>query len=65
MKLGKRHSELMEGEDSDRPLDAPLAKQSLKPHPQYMICGYYLKPEHLKCNCQKAHELCFEYESRD
>jgi len=28
----------MEGEDSDQPLDTPLAKQPLQPRPLYMIC---------------------------
>ena len=44
MKLAKRSSQLMEVEDSDRPLDAPLAKPSLQPCPQHMTCGYCLKP---------------------
>jgi len=33
----------MEGEDSDRPLDTSLDKQSLQPYPQHVICGYCLK----------------------
>jgi len=39
-----RPSQLMEGEDLDRPLDTPLAKPSLQPRPQHVICGYCLKP---------------------
>ena len=39
-----RPSQLMEDEDSDRPLNTPLAKPSLQPRPQHMICGYCLKP---------------------
>ena len=44
MKLAKRPSQLMEVEDLDRPLDAPLAKPSLQPYPQHMTYGYCLKP---------------------
>ena len=44
MKLAKRPSQLMEVEDSDRPLNTPLAKPSLQPCPQHMTCGYCLKP---------------------
>ena len=44
MKLAKRPSQLMEVEDLDRPLDAPLAKPSLQPCPQHMTCRYCLKP---------------------
>ena len=43
MKLTKRPSQLMEVEDLDRPLDAPLAKPPLQPCPQHMTCGYCLK----------------------
>jgi len=43
MKLAKRPSHLMEVEDSDRPLDAPLAKPSLQPCPQHKTCEYCLK----------------------
>jgi len=59
MKSAKRPSQLMEDEDSDRPLDIPLAKQSFQPCPQQMICGYFLKPSHLQRNCWKAYELSF------
>ena len=65
MKLANRPSQLMEGEDSDRPLDTPQAKQLPQPHPQHMICGYCLKLEHLQHNCRKAYELCFECGSKD
>ena len=44
MKSANAPSQLMKGENSDRPLDTPLAKQSLKPHPQHMLCGFCLKP---------------------
>ena len=44
VKLTKRPSQLMGVEDSDRALDAPLAKPSLQPCPQHMTCGYCLKP---------------------
>jgi len=43
MRLAKRPSQLMEVEDSNRPLDAPLPKPSFQPRPQYMTCGYCLK----------------------
>ena len=43
MKLAKRPSQLMGVKDSDRPLDAPLAKPSLQPRPQHKTCGYCLK----------------------
>ena len=59
MKLANRHSHLMEGEDSDRPLDTPLAKQPLQPRPRHMICGYCMKPGHLQRNRKKNYELCF------
>jgi len=59
MKSAKRPSQLMKGEDSDRPLDTPLAKQSLQPHPQHITCGYCLKLGHLQRNRRKAYELCF------
>jgi len=65
MKSAKRPSQLIEGEGSDRPLDTPLAKQPLQSHPQYMLCGYCLKREHLQHNCRKAYELSFECESGD
>ena len=43
MKLAKRPTQLMEAEDSDRPLDASLAKPFPQPRPQHMTCGYCLK----------------------
>jgi len=55
MKLAKRPSQLMEDEDSDRPLDTPLVKQPLQPRPQHMICGYCPKSGTYR---QKVYELC-------
>jgi len=65
MKSVKRPFQLMEDEDSDKPLETPLAKQSLQRYPQHMIRGCCLKPGHLQRNCQKVYELCFVYGSED
>ena len=53
LKSANRPSHLMEGEDSDRPLNTPLAKQSLQPHPQHMICGYCLEPGTYNATAEK------------
>ena len=53
MKLAKRPSQLMEVGDSDRLLDAPLAKPSLQPYPQHMTCGYCLKPDTYNTTARK------------
>jgi len=55
----------MEGEDSDRPLDTLLDKQSLQSHPQHIIYGYCLKPGYLQHNFWKAYELHFVRGSKD
>ena len=65
MKSVKRPSQLMEGEDSDRPQDTPLAKQSLQNRPQHMIYGYGLKPGYLQHSYQKAYKFHFVYGSGD
>jgi len=54
MKLVKRPSQLMEVEDSNRPLDTPLAKPSLQPCPQHMTCGYCLKPSTYNTTARKV-----------
>jgi len=56
--VANKFSQLMEGEDSDKPLDTPLAKQSLQPHPKYMICGYCRKSRHIQQKCQMAKGPC-------
>ena len=59
MKSVKRPSKLMEDENSDRPMDTPLAKQPLHARPQNIICRYCLKPRHLQHSHRKTYELCF------
>jgi len=65
MKSAKRLAQLMESEDSDKPLNTLLAKQFLQPRPQHMICGYSLKLRHLQRNCREAYELRFVCGSGD
>jgi len=61
--LAMRPSKLMKGKDSDRLLNAPLAKQPLRPLPQQMICGYCMKLGHYKCDCRMANGLCLTCEA--
>ena len=63
-KLAKGPSQLIEGENSDRLLNAPLAKQPLRPLPQQMICGSCLKPGHHKRNRRMANRLCLACRAR-
>ena len=65
MKSAKRPSQLMEGEDSDMPVDASLANQPLQPRPQHLVCGYCLKPGNLQDSHRETYELCFVCESGD
>ena len=64
MKLAKRPSQLMGVEDSDRPLNALLAKPSLQPCPQHMTCRYYLKQGIYNATARKVMNYVI-YGSRD
>ena len=61
----KRPLQLIDEENSVRPIDASLVKRPFWPAPQQMICGYCLKPGHIQHNCWKGNKLCLSCGSDD